>query len=111
MKIHNQFVVKWGLLLILLLSALSLTVWGAGPDIETTVISSFDVFEADLRDVFRSLADYGNLNVLMDKQVQGMVTTRFQAGMTVKQAIEILAQTNGYSFRWMLPQRTVLIGN
>jgi type II secretory pathway component GspD/PulD (secretin)/LysM repeat protein len=111
MATFKQFVVKWGVVLILLVSALSLTVLGAEPDIETTVISNFDVFEADLRDVFRSLADYGNINVLMDKQVQGMVTTRFQAGMTVKQAIEILAQTNGYSFRWMMPQRTVLIGN
>jgi type II secretory pathway component GspD/PulD (secretin)/LysM repeat protein len=111
METFKQFVVKWGVVLILLVSALSLTVRGAEPDIETTVISNFDVFEADLRDVFRSLADYGNINVLMDKQVQGMVTTRFQAGMTVKQAIEILAQTNGYSFRWLMPQRTVLIGN
>jgi LysM repeat protein len=111
MTTFKQFAVKWGVVLILLVSALSLTVRGAEPNIETTVISNFDVFEADLRDVFRSLADYANINVLMDKQVQGMVTTRFQAGMTVKQAIEILAQTNGYSFRWMMPQRTVLIGN
>lgn len=111
MTTFKQFAVKWGVVLILLVSALSLTVRGAEPNIETTVISNFDVFEADLRDVFRSLADYANINVLMDKQVQGMVTTRFQAGMTVKQAIEILAQTNGYSFRWLLPQRTVLIGN
>ncbi|HYH02184.1 MAG TPA: secretin N-terminal domain-containing protein, partial [Bacillota bacterium] len=102
---------KWGFVLLLLISSLSLAVQGAQPDVATTIVSNFDVFEADLRDVFRTLAEYGQINILLDKQVQGIVTTRFQSGMTVKQAIEILAQTNGYSFRWMMPQRTVLIGN
>ncbi|HEY8464564.1 MAG TPA: LysM peptidoglycan-binding domain-containing protein [Bacillota bacterium] len=102
---------KWGFALLLLIFTLSLAVWGAQPDIATTTINNFDVFEADLRDVFRSLAEFGQINVLMDKQVQGTVTTRFKSGMTVKEAIEILAQTNGYSFRWLLPQRTVLIGD
>lgn len=108
---NKGLILKWGFALLLLVSTCSLAVQGAQPNIETTVISNFDVFEADLRDVFRSLAEYGGLNVLMDKQVQGTVTTKFQSGLTVKQAIEILAQTNGFSFRWLMPQRTVLIGN
>lgn len=109
--VKQGLLLKWGFVLLLLISSLSLAVQGAQPDVATTMVNNFDVFEADLRDVFRTLAEYGKINILLDKQVQGIVTTRFQSGMTVKQAIEILAQTNGYSFRWMMPQRTVLIGN
>ena len=39
-------------------------------EIDTQLLSQFDIFEADIRDVFRSLAELGDLNVLLDKDVR-----------------------------------------
>ncbi len=76
-----------------------------------TLISKFDVFDADIREVFRSLGELDELNVLMDPGVKGLVNIKIKAGLTVKEAIEMLAQTNGFSTRWITASRTVLIGN
>lgn len=83
---------------------------GAGTEIETAILSQFDVFEADLRDVFRSLAELGELNVLLDKDVAGIVTVNLKHGLTISEAIELLARTYGYSYRWIIPRRTIIIG-
>jgi general secretion pathway protein D len=110
---QSGLILKWGCGALLLLLTLSWTVWGGAPQspLETKTVDNFEYFEADLRDVFRSLAEYGGINVLMDKQVQGTTTTRFQTGLTVKEAFEILAKTNGFSCYWLLPQNTVVVGN
>src|SRR5690554_4462559 len=79
-------------------------------EIETQLLSQFDIFEADIRDVFRSLAELGNLNVLLDKDVQGLVTINLKHGLKISEAIELLARTYGYSYRWIVPRRTVIIG-
>jgi LysM repeat protein len=97
------------ILLLFVVTIFSINVWSAEPG--DTPISKFDVFEADIREVFRSLAELDNLNVLMDPEVKGLVTIKIKAGLTVKEAIELLAQTNGYSSRWLTANRTVLIGN
>ncbi|NLW09416.1 MAG: hypothetical protein GX036_06110, partial [Firmicutes bacterium] len=82
----------------------------AEAEIETQLLSQFDIFEADIRDVFRSLAELGNLNVLLDKDVQGLVTINLKHGLKISEAIELLARTYGYSYRWIVPRRTVIIG-
>src|SRR5690554_3605585 len=79
-------------------------------EIETQLLSQFDIFEADIRDVFRSLAELGNLNVLLDKDVRGLVTINLKHGLKISEAIELLARTYGYSYRWIVPRRTVIIG-
>jgi type II secretory pathway component GspD/PulD (secretin) len=110
---RTGLILKGGFGALLLLLTLSLAVWGGAPQslLETKTVDNFEYYEADLRDVFRSLAEYGGINVLMDKQVQGTTTTRFQTGLTVKEAFEILAKTNGFSCYWLLPQNTVVVGN
>lgn len=104
----------WGKLIIvgillLLASITSVQVWGGDDD--TVVLSDFDIYETDLRDVFRSLAEIGNMNVLIDPSVKGEATVKLKHGITAKEAIEMLAQTYGYSVRWMANNRTMLIGN
>ncbi|NLY88432.1 MAG: hypothetical protein GX085_02265, partial [Firmicutes bacterium] len=79
-------------------------------EIETQLLSQFDIFEADIRDVFRSLAELGDLNVLLDKDVTGLVTINLKHGLKISEAIELLARTYGYSYRWIVPRRTVVIG-
>ena len=82
----------------------------AEAEIETQLLSQFDIFEADIRDVFRSLAELGDLNVLLDKDVTGLVTINLKHGLKISEAIELLARTYGYSYRWIVPRRTVIIG-
>jgi Flp pilus assembly secretin CpaC len=110
---YNGLLLKWGFCLFLLLGVLPLAVWGAGPQTvaESKLIDNIEYYEADLRDVFRSLGEYGALNVLIDKQVQGTTTIRFSAGITVKDAFDVLAKTNGYTCYWLLSQNMVVIGN
>jgi Flp pilus assembly secretin CpaC/LysM repeat protein len=79
--------------------------------VKTEIISNFEVLDADIRDVYRSLAELGGVNVLMDPQVKGAVTIKLKHGLTIKDAIELLSQTYGYSFRWITQTRTVIIGN
>jgi LysM repeat protein len=83
---------------------------GAEKEVETHLLSQFDIFEADIRDVFRSLAELGDLNVLLDRDVQGLVTINLKHGLKISEAIELLARTYGYSYRWIIPRRTVIIG-
>ena len=79
--------------------------------VKTEIISNFEVFDADIRDVYRSLAELGGINILMDPQVKGSVSIKLKHGLTIKNAIELLSQTYGYSFRWITQTRTVIIGN
>ena len=79
--------------------------------VKTEIISNFEVLDADIRDVYRSLAELGGINVLMDPQVKGAVSIKLKHGLTIKDAIELLSQTYGYSFRWITQTRTVIIGN
>ncbi|NLY75399.1 MAG: hypothetical protein GX075_08850, partial [Firmicutes bacterium] len=79
--------------------------------IKTEILSNFEVFDADIRDVFRSLAELGGINILLDPQVKGDVSIKLKHGLTIKEAIELLSQTYGYSFRWITQTRTVIIGN
>ena len=97
------------LFLLSLLCLFSVQVIGA--TIETPAIAKMDIFGADIRGVFRSLGELGNLSVLLDPDVKGTVTVGLKAGLTVQEAIELLAQTNGYSYRWLAAIRTVIIGN
>jgi type II secretory pathway component GspD/PulD (secretin)/LysM repeat protein len=112
---HNGLVLKWGFGLLLLVMTLSWAVWGAAPQpatlFDTKLVTNFEVFDADIRDAFRGLAEYGGFNLLMDKKVQGNVTIKFQAGLTTQEAINVLAKTNGYTCYWMTAQHTVVVGD
>lgn len=107
---------KFKLNVVFVLMALSIIICGssyqalsATPE-EPLVVSDFEVIEADIRDVFRSLAEVGDYNVLLDPSVQGLVTIKIKNGLPITKAIEYLAQTYGYSYRWISATRTVLIG-
>lgn len=73
------------------------------------VVENVDFIEADMRDVFRSLGMAGQYNVILTKEVQGSVTLSLRQGMTVRQAIELIARTYDFDLRWQ-NERTVVIG-
>ncbi len=103
--------VKWKFLWLALVFVLALSIQVLGESNETVILSDFDIYEADIRDVFRSLAEIGNMNVLIDPSVKGEATFKLRHGISVKEAIEMIAQTYGYSVRWIPNNRTMLIGN
>lgn len=107
-KNQRIFIISISWLFLLLVGGIS--GWGAS-GIKTDVLADFDVVEADLRDVFRSLAEIGDINVLLDPSVRGVATIKLKHGLTIKEALEMLAQTYGYSYRWVTASRTILIGN
>lgn len=76
-----------------------------------SMVDNMDIVNSEIRDVFRSLGEMGGYNVLMDKTVQGNVTTKVSRNLTTKEVIELLAQTYGYSFRWVNSNSTVIIGD
>lgn len=78
---------------------------------QSNEINNLDINGADIRDIFRSLGEMGNYNVLLDKTVQGAVVFKITNPMSIKQAIEMLAQTYGYGFRWIANGNTVIVGD
>jgi LysM repeat protein len=92
----------------LLLVILSFPLVGKGS--EDKILSEFDIFNADIRGVFRSLADWGELKVLLEPKVQGLVTLKLKDGLPIKTAINLLAELHGYTCRWEESSRTVIIG-
>lgn len=94
----------------LLMTVLPTMAAGAKSGFDKVIVSDFDVFDADIRDVFRSIAEIGDVNVLFDPSVSGKLTTKLRQGLTVREAIDMLAQTYGYSRRWVDKSKTVLIG-
>jgi len=109
MKIRKQTGVGFFLILAVITCALAFPV--RGESVGQAVIADLDIYEADIRDVFRGLAEIGDINVLLDPTVKGEVTIKLKHGMNIKEAMELLAQTYGFSFRWITASRTMLIGN
>ncbi|TCL67435.1 type II secretory pathway component GspD/PulD (secretin) [Hydrogenispora ethanolica] len=108
---RNRIIFRWVFVLICSFSIVLLPHIVQGEGINSEIISTLDVSDADIRDIFRSLAELGGFNILLDPAVKGPVTTKLKYGLTVKEAVELLAQTYGYSFRWNADNRTVIIGN
>jgi type II secretory pathway component GspD/PulD (secretin) len=74
-------------------------------------VHNLDVVDSDIRDVFRSLGELGGYNVLLDRKVQGNISFKITNPLVVKDIIELLAQTYGYTFRWTSNDSTVIIGD
>ena len=58
---------------------------------------SLDVKDADLRDVLRFLADFGNADLVLDGSVKGRITLKLKS-VPWDQAMEIVLKQSGYSF-------------
>lgn len=81
----------------------------SGKGLEEELLSEIDLYEVDIRDSFRSIAELGDINILLDPIVQGKVTIKLKPGLSIKTVINHLARIHGYSYRW--EQQTVIIGN
>jgi LysM repeat protein len=75
------------------------------------VVKNIEFVNADLRDVFRSLAQAGNFNVIIEPTVQGEVALTLKYGVTLKDAVSLIAKTYGYSCRWLADSPTAVIGS
>lgn len=75
------------------------------------VVKNIEFVNADLRDVFRSLAQAGNFNVIIEPTVQGEVSLTLKYGVTLKDAVSVIAKTYGYSCRWLADSPTAVIGS
>ncbi|SJZ86045.1 LysM peptidoglycan-binding domain-containing protein [Selenihalanaerobacter shriftii] len=60
----------------------------------------------NLRDAFRALADVANMNIITDNSVKGKVTINLN-NITFLESVELLAKTNGLSYR--IVGNTVLV--
>jgi LysM repeat protein len=74
-------------------------------------VKNIEFVNADLRDVFRILAAAGKFNVIMEPRVHGNVTLALRNGVTVKDAVSVIAKTYGYSCRWLTDSSTALVGS
>jgi LysM repeat protein len=84
------------------------TVFGVDQPI---VAKNIEFVNADLRDVFRSLAEAGKFNVIMEPVVHGEVSLTLKYGVTLKDAVSVIAKTYGYSCRWLPDSPTAVVGN
>ncbi len=97
------------LFILLLVFSISFPLEGKGT--EDGILSEIDIFNADIRETFRSLASLGEIKVLMDPTVQGLVTLKLKDGLPIKNAINLLAEIYGYTCQWEESFGTVFIGN
>ena len=63
---------------------------------------------ADLRLVFRSLAELGGFPLLLAPAVQGQVTMPLRPGLSARELVELLAEIHGYPCHWV--EGTALVG-
>lgn len=99
----------WLFTLLFLVFILTFPLIGKGT--EGGILSEFDISNADIRETFRSLASLGEIKVLMDSTVQGLVTLKLKDGLPIKTAINLLAEIHGYTCQWEESSGTVFIGN
>ncbi len=91
---------------LLLLLVLPLVLAGAEPSVRT--LPELHLDNADLRDVFRSLAALGEFPIILAPVVQGKVTLPLKPGLTAMETVGLLAEMHGYPCHWV--GGTALIG-
>ncbi|HOL52691.1 MAG TPA: hypothetical protein PLM91_10915, partial [Bacillota bacterium] len=57
-----------------------------------------DLVDAELADVFRALAELGDMNIVLDPAVRGTLTIRLH-GLAVEDALRLVAYTTGVKYR------------
>ncbi|MBP7165486.1 MAG: hypothetical protein KBB15_07515, partial [Firmicutes bacterium] len=57
-----------------------------------------DLVGAGIADVFRALAELGNMNIVLDPAVSGTLTIRLH-DLTVEEALKLVAYTTGVEYR------------
>ncbi len=95
------------LLLLFMLSILIFTPVSQGTE-QGAVLPELHLGNAELRTVFRSLAEWGEFRILLASTVRGRVTLPLKPGLTAEETVELLAQMHGYSCHWV--EGTALIG-
>jgi len=92
-------------LIVLIMNLFSVNVMAETlPGADTKV--NLNLTGVSLRDAFRALAEVAEMNIITDNSVQGNVTINLQ-DITFLEAVELLAKTNGLSYR--IVGNTVLV--
>jgi LysM repeat protein len=108
MKKHLFHPVFFCLVLILNIFTVTSLVYGGE---ESAAIKSIEFINTDLRDIFRSLAEIGKFTVVIDQTVHGDVTVTLKDGVSAKEAVAIVANSNGYKCKWQQNSTAVMIGS
>jgi len=66
--------------------------------VSTKEVISLNVTQMDLQDVLRLMAEKANLNIIISKEVAGMVTLRLK-NVDLWQALGAILETNGFTYR------------
>lgn len=76
-------------------------------------LTNFHICDAHIGDVLEGLAGIGDFFALVDRRVTRAlpVNIKLRDGINIAEAVGELARIYGYSCRWDLPARTVVIGN
>lgn len=94
-------------LIVLIMNLFSVNVMAETlPGADTKV--NLNLTGVSLRDAFRALAEVAEMNIITDNSVQGNVTINLQ-DITFLEAVELLAKTNGLSYR--IVGNTVLVAS
>ena len=80
----------------------------SGAEAGARTLPELHLDNADLRAVFRSLAELGEFSVILAPFVQGKVTLPLKPGLTAMETVELLAEMHGYPCYWV--EGTALIG-
>ena len=79
-----------------------------GMEPEDKTLPELHLGNADLRTVFRSLAEFGGFRILLGSTVRGEVSLPLKPGLTAQALVELLAELHGYTCQWVAG--TALIG-
>jgi LysM repeat protein len=86
---------------LLLVFILPLVFQGVKGEVEAKGLPELHLGNADLRMVFRSLAELGEFPLLLGPAVQGQVTLPLRPGLTAEEAVALLAEIHGYPCHWV----------
>ena len=103
-RAHKLF--AFGLILILLNSVFVAT---GNTAFDSKLDRRIEYLDADLRYVFRNMATIGAFSVVMDQNVTGNVSVSFEKGISIKDAVSIVAKSEGYFCNWLTDTATVVI--
>lgn len=94
---YQQKIKLFPLCLVILMGLLIVPIYGAN---DLPVSKSIEFVNADLRDIFRGLAEIGNFQIVLGQAVRGEVTLSLKNGVSAREAVSIVAKAYSYNCKW-----------
>lgn len=94
---YKQKINLFLLCLVILMGLLIVPIQGVN---DLPVSKSIEFVNADLRDIFRGLAEIGNFQIVLGQAVRGEVTLSLKNGVSAREAVSIVAKAYSYNCKW-----------